>query len=450
LLKLIQELISRHTDAEVLEEAARCLAYLCEEDNPTYSRCNITRSAVLDSLVDSFATHMRQVEALAEVDDAELRPLVVSLKRLAALATCHDISAYETLIKATITVLKWVNDNEGFAHEFFTSALSLARSIISWNLKNLCVEAEEAAGRTLNEDNDETQQSVISRDQVEFLAKLSRKYYKICSKLLVNDNPLVEQEAFFELCDLFLLFNMHLGDVHAELRPLILECTTNDIYNLSVYVMNHVFTPEALTERPDTAINIEKLHTRRSLLAAFAKLVCYNCVPVKFAAEILRGYARYASSYGDLIKSLLATCRDISKVNTARTIALALQREYSEAVFSLQQRVANDATGDTTIQSEAASTVAAAAADVRLDRGSQEFGALRELAHKFCLSFGPDASVKSREAIVAIHQEALKFALEPVADQPVPKSHQAPTNLPFLEVVIEFSSRLSANDKKLV
>ncbi len=438
LLKLIQEIVSKHTESDVLDEASKCLAYLCEEDNPTYSRCNITRSAILDTLVDQFTTNMTAVEALNEVDDNEIFPLMVALKRLAAFAECHDITSYD-LVKSTLTILKWVNDNEGFAHDFFSKALSLARSIIVWNLKNLNTEAEENQN-TISEDSS-MNASVVDKEKLDFLAKLTKKYYKICCKLLVNDNPSIEQEAFFELCDLFIIFNMHLGDVHKDFKHLILECTTNDIYMLSVYVMNNAFTQEALTEKPDTAENIEKLHKRRSLLAAFAKLVSYNCIPIKFAAEIFRGYAKYASSYGDIIKSLLATCREISKVNTARTIVLALQREYNDAVISLQQRAAND-----TVRSEGGSEEA----PVRLDRNSPEFSALRELAHKFVLSFGPDASVKSREAIVTIHQEAIRYSYEPVPNQPAPKAQQAPTNLPFLEVVVEFSSRLSVHDKKLM
>ena len=40
----------------------------------------------------------------------------------------------------------------------------------------------------------------------------------------------------------------------------------------------------------------------------------------------------------------------------------------------------------------------------KIDRSLPEFSMLKELTHKFILSFGPEASVKSREAIIAIHQ----------------------------------------------
>ena len=214
LLRQIQDIVSKHNEYEVLEQAALCLACLCEEDNPNYTRCNVTRSAILDNLVDQFTRTMKAVEELSEVDDSEIFPLMVALKRLAAFAEYHDIGGYD-LVKNTFTILKWVNDNEGFAHDFFTKALTLARSIINWHLNKLNVEVEEGRNATIVDeaeaDGGEVAATAANKEQIEFVAKLSKKYYKICSKLLVNDNPLIEEEAFFELCDLFILFNMHIG-----------------------------------------------------------------------------------------------------------------------------------------------------------------------------------------------------------------------------------------------
>lgn len=81
----------------------------------------------------------------------------------------------------------------------------------------------------------------------------------------------------------------------------------------------------------------------------------------------------------------------------------------------------------------------------RIDRALPEFIALKELARRFCLSFGPEASTKSREAIVAIHQEAIRFVNESGQT-----GSRAPNNLPFLDVITEFSARLIPQDKKLI
>jgi hypothetical protein len=83
----------------------------------------------------------------------------------------------------------------------------------------------------------------------------------------------------------------------------------------------------------------------------------------------------------------------------------------------------------------------------KIDRSLPEFIGLKELARRFCLSFGPDASTKSREAIVAIHQEAIRFVNESAGAE---TGSRAPANLPFLEIITEFSARLIPQDKKLI
>ncbi len=191
-------------------------------------------------------------------------------------------------------------------------------------MHKLKAEMEDHEGN-LSQQTDVTQ-APVNTELIEIIAKLTKKFFKICNKLFVHDNPKIEEEAYFEICDLLVMFNVHLVSCHKEYKPLILECSTNDINMLSVYVMKNVFTESAITERPDSSERIERLHKRRCILASFCKLICYNCVPIRYAAEILRGYIRFAGSYGDIIKQLMSSCREISKVNTAKTLALALQR----------------------------------------------------------------------------------------------------------------------------
>ena len=44
LLKLIEEIVSKHNEANVLEECAKCLAYLCDGDaaSGVYVKCSLT------------------------------------------------------------------------------------------------------------------------------------------------------------------------------------------------------------------------------------------------------------------------------------------------------------------------------------------------------------------------------------------------------------------------
>ncbi|RNA22496.1 cohesin subunit SA-1-like isoform X2 [Brachionus plicatilis] len=406
LLGLVRDIVNKHNDAQVLAECSLCLKYLCDEDQAVYSKCNVMRSAIMDDLVQKFSESMRAFEQLAEVDEAEMYPLILALKRLAAFAENHNIVHYDVIGDA-FTILKWAVFNDGFSLDFVNTALNLARSFICWNLHKLQSDMdEEGAG--------------CDQPLLDYVAKISRKFYKICNKLFVNDNASIEQEAYYEMCDWLLLFNVHLASrYNGALSSLVIHCSLNEINMLSVYVMNNVFTAEALDEKADTAQNIERLHTRRSVLAAFCKLIAYNCVPIKYAAEILRSYTKYSTVYGDIIKSLLAACRDISKVDTGRTIALALQREHMDVVASGQ----NSSGGG----------------------GGGEWAGLKELAKKLCLSLGPEAGVRSRDAIVAVHTEAIGYARESASS-----ANQAPANLAFLEVIIDFSARLTSQDKKMV
>jgi cohesin complex subunit SA-1/2 len=69
------------------------------------------------------------------------------------------------------------------------------------------------------------------------------------------------------------------------------------------------------------------------------------------------------------------------------------------------------------------------------------------LAKRFALSFGLDA-VKNREAITALHRAGILFAVTG-ADQPEDPTGPPP-NLPFLEILTEFTNKLLKQDKRVV
>ena len=110
------------------------------------------------------------------------------------------------------------------------------------------------------------------KDLCEYLSKLSKKYFKLCSKLFVNENAQIEEEAYFEMCDTLVLFSQHLTASsasshtnHQLLKSLIHECSINDMNMLAMYVNAHVFNDEALQDaKADSAETIERLHKKRS------------------------------------------------------------------------------------------------------------------------------------------------------------------------------------------
>ena len=247
LLKVIQEIVSKHNDSEVLDECSRCLVVLCDEDNSIFIKCNLARSTILDELVNTFNKAMERMSEQNEVDENEMFPLIIAVKRLAAFAENHSVVNYD-LVAHTMTILKWAIFNEGMGADLVSKALNLARSILTWHLHKLNQELEEQclASTAL----DDQAASPINQELFDMIQKFSKKFYKICNKLFVHDNPQIEEEAYFEICDLLILFNTHLSKTRKEYAGLVLECTTNDINMLSVYVMNNVFTEQAIAEKP--------------------------------------------------------------------------------------------------------------------------------------------------------------------------------------------------------
>lgn len=144
LLKIIQEIINKHNDSDVLEEGSRCLSYLCDEDQSIYTRCNLARSTILDDLVSTFNKAMDKMNDQNEVDESEFFPLVIALRRLSAFAENHSIVNYD-IVGHTLTILKWAIFNEDMGADLACKALNLARSILTWHLQKLNTEMEERA-----------------------------------------------------------------------------------------------------------------------------------------------------------------------------------------------------------------------------------------------------------------------------------------------------------------
>lgn len=49
---MIQDVVERHSETEVLENCAKTLEILCTEDSAIYSKCDVVRSTIIDRLVN--------------------------------------------------------------------------------------------------------------------------------------------------------------------------------------------------------------------------------------------------------------------------------------------------------------------------------------------------------------------------------------------------------------
>ena len=69
------------------------------------------------------------------------------------------------------------------------------------------------------------------------------------------------------------------------------------------------------------------------------------------------------------------------------------------------------------------------------------------LKHRFALSFGLDA-LKNRDAVAQLHREGILVSVNPMENNDDPSG--PPPNLPFLEILTEFTNKLLKQDKKVV
>merc|ERR1719266_178121 len=144
----------------------------------------------------------------------------------------------------------------------------------------------------------------------------------------------LKEEAFISVCDLLIVFS-HMGEAKAPLKSLQYRPDSHIADLLDQFIQEHVFVDEE-DEEIDDHQKIEELHKRRNFLACYCKLVVYNVLPTKTAANVLKHYVTFYNDYGDIIKATLGKARENNKLNCAKTMIQALIFKFSE----LQQETA--------------------------------------------------------------------------------------------------------------
>ena len=324
LLDILMDIYLKNINIKVLDACSLCLSYFSNENfYNLYQKVNLKCSSIIDRLIINFKQSMQLFSERNEVDLDELYPLIISLKRLAAFSTHHNIIEHKQEIWSIVyTLIKAASTNEAISFDIVDNCFNLIRSLLCWSLdklnelndENNSSKKKDGEGSE-NGDDKQSGDYEMSEEYKEILAdckKITRKYYRIVNKLFVHDNKQIEQEAYFELCDLLVLLNQNLESSNPHLSDLIIDVQSNDINMLLMYCVNNVFetdTENTINEedggdtsnnKNDTTITnangsvdkIEKLHKKRCILASFCKLIMYNTVPMRYMAEICRGYAK--------------------------------------------------------------------------------------------------------------------------------------------------------------
>ncbi|XP_039581650.1 cohesin subunit SA-2-like isoform X3 [Passer montanus] len=409
LLREIKDIVAKHSDMSVLEASSRTYYVLCREEIAIYSQVDCARTQMIDEL-------MKQLNQLLDcfwqkeggfcTDAGEISRMHSTLRRVAAFHNAHDLTKWN-LYDKTLRFLVFETEHGSLPVPIILPALQCTYFSLLWQLAAV---SENSPKETLFP-----------------LRRQLRHFSQICTCFLHHKEEDVREKAFMILCD-WLLIVSHLDSKNEEAVGLLGYLPNTQLQEkLFSFIQEHVFMDgeeekKDLTEEgTDETCKLDDLHKKRSLLAAYCKLIVYNVVEMTAAAEIYKYYVKTYRDFGDIIKETLSKMRYNNKIQSAKTLILCLQQ-----LFQTHAESQDSSNG--------------------VDFSSPSFANIKELARRFSLTFGWD-QVKSRESIALIHKEGIEFAFQ---GAPGVDGKCLPPNLSFLLIISEFSNKLLKPDKRLV
>ncbi|XP_072766130.1 cohesin subunit SA-2 isoform X1 [Anoplolepis gracilipes] len=412
LLNKIHVIVEKMHDTEVLDTAAKTLEHMCVEGHAIFTRCDVARSTLIDSIVNKYKEAIDEyrnlIEGDEEPDEDETFNVVQSLKKVSIFYSCHNMNPWgiwDSLYKDIEDAKDPSKSLPSTAVKYCISACFFA---ILWSQNHL-MEAVDSGSH--------------GEDECRQLKERLHSFMGSMRHFVNGDtpsHPILREDAYNTICDLLVIFcNQLTTHTNPLMHQLVYEPDQAMQNMLNRFIQEYVFFEEEDDEH-DEHSKIEELHKRRNFLAGYCKLIVYNMIPTKAAADVFKHYVKYYNDYGDIIKTTLGKARDINKTHCALTMQQSLNILYNEIM----------------------------AEKGKVNRNSEEFTAIKELAKRFALSFGLDA-VKNREAITALHRAGVLFVITPpdgVEQDPT----GPPPNLPFLEILSEFTNKLLKQDKRIV
>uniref|UniRef100_A0AAY5KN03 Cohesin subunit SA n=1 Tax=Esox lucius TaxID=8010 RepID=A0AAY5KN03_ESOLU len=216
--------------------------------------------------------------------------------------------------------------------------------------------------------------------------------------------------AFELLCDLLLLFGPSSACSQPALEALVHFPSDSLRSDMAAFLLDYVFAEPDDEEEVDEESKIATLQRRRNQLAGYCKLVIYGVLDFSSATDVFKFYSKFYKDYGDIIKETLSRIKIISPVQSAKTVCLTLKQLFSGLALEEWE--------------------------------GKEFGEIRELAKKLAMNFGIDLN-RIRQPLVSLHMDGIQFAFRGAAEG------EQPPNLPFLEILSEFSFKLVRQDPVL-
>merc|ERR1719414_2769538 len=349
LLSLIQEIVEKHSEKEVLEACAKTLERLCDDSHAIFTRCGIARSRLLDIISNHFKEandeYVNILLGKEDPDEDEMFNLVSSLKKVEWFSNAHSMSQckiWESMFDLLTKYKESIANSEELKIpvEAVKSSLCACYYGLIWDKIYL--------------ESDENRERDSIANEVKRLRNDFDRYLKAMNEMMFQHvsgpGSVLREEAFISVCDLLIFFSGN-GEAlkNSILAPLVYRPGKQVGQLLNDFIQSNVFVPEEDPEdenEQDDHTKIETLHKRRNFLAAFCKLIVYNVLPTKSAADIFKHYLMFYNDYGDIIKATLGKARENNKVNSAKTIVQALIIKFNELRQIQGEKVINRNTGE--------------------------------------------------------------------------------------------------------
>ncbi|XP_077434073.1 cohesin subunit SA-2 isoform X2 [Vanacampus margaritifer] len=388
LLSQICLIVEKHTDHAVLEMCSKLVDKLCSNSRSFSSRSHLAFSQLFDSLTEQFNTYYSDLMQAPTDDD--VFSAAMTLKRITALVSAKNLSG-ERLFDSCMDLLKSRMESRHLDEELVVAALRCSAIHLMWARVNL--------------------PALPSQEEVKRLKKEVRSFCKICQVCLSLGQAAIRDQAFELLCDLLVLYGANSVRSAPALQNLCYRPSHILRTEMSAFLLDYVFSDETEVEDQQDE-EIKLLQKKRNQLAGYCKLVIFGVMDLTAATEVFKYYDKNFKGFGDIIKETITQTKLINPVKSARTLCLSIQQLFTEM---LTQGVT-----------------------------SKDKEEISDLARKLAMTFSNNLE-DIRKPLVALHMDGIRFAFKACEE-----GEELHPNVPFLEMLCEFSFKLLQKDKTLL
>ncbi|XP_034454234.1 cohesin subunit SA-1 [Hippoglossus hippoglossus] len=391
LLSQVCGIVTKHTEATVLEACTYLACALCSDKYTFSSRAHLAFSQLMDGLTECFNMYLSDL-LQGSADDNDMYSAATALKRIAALCGAKDPTCWK-LFDPCVELLKSRLESGELDKELMVPALKCAAFHLMW--------------AKVNAVNFKPAEAELKR-----LRREVRSFCRVCQTCLSVNQAAVREQAFELLCDLLMLYSKSSVRSEPALQSLVHLPSDSLRSEMAAFLLDYIFT-----DSEDHELNVEGeeerkialLQRKRNQLAGYCKLVIYGVLDLSAATDVFKHYSKYFKDFGDIIKETMSRSKLINPVLSAKTVCLSLQQLFSEMLTEEHSR--------------------------------RDLDEIRDLGKRLAMSFGIDLH-RVRKPLVALHMDGIRFAFR----DPQEGEEQLP-NVTFLEILSEFSFKLLQQDR---